>query len=76
MLKEVSFNPLMGFYLSYQGSTSFQYDDREIFPDENFAREIMQLFTIGLYKLNMDGTVAVDDKGNPVQTYTNDDISE
>lgn len=43
-------------------------------PDENFAREIMQLFSIGLYELNMDGTYKVDDDGNVLQTYDNTDI--
>jgi hypothetical protein len=76
VLKEVSFSPMMGRYLSYLGSTSFQYQDLEIFPDENFAREIMQLFSIGLYKLNIDGTIVRDVNGQPIQTYTNDDISE
>jgi len=46
------------------------------FADENFAREVMQLFTIGLVQLNTDGTPAVDDAGNFIRTYTNDDIME
>jgi uncharacterized protein (DUF1800 family) len=45
-------------------------------PDENFAREIMQLFTIGNYELNIDGTRKVDAHGKYIQTYTNDDIME
>ena len=44
------------------------------FPDENYAREIMQLFTIGLWKLHPDGTQQLDANGDPVYTYTNDDI--
>jgi hypothetical protein len=76
VLKEVSFSPMMGSFLSYIDSTSFQYKDLEIFPDENFAREIMQLFTIGLFKLNMDGTVVHNADGVPVESYTNDDISK
>ena len=43
-------------------------------PDENYAREIMQLFSLGLWVLNADGTQAVDDAGSPVPTYANDDI--
>ena len=44
--------------------------------DENFAREIMQLFTIGLYQLNPDGTERVGTDGESSLTYTNTDISE
>jgi len=43
-------------------------------PDENFAREIMQLFTIGLYELNTDGTVITDESGEPIETYKTDDV--
>ena len=42
--------------------------------DENFAREIMQLFTMGLNQLNMDGSLKLDDNGDTVLAYTNDDI--
>jgi uncharacterized protein (DUF1800 family) len=42
-------------------------------PDENFAREFMQLFTIGLHKLNQDGTTVLID-GKPVPTYDNLDV--
>jgi uncharacterized protein (DUF1800 family) len=45
-------------------------------PDENYAREIMQLFTIGLKKLNLNGTLAVGSSGNEIRTYTNKDITE
>ena len=44
------------------------------YPDENFAREIMQLFTIGLWELNDDGTLQMDASGDLIMTYTNDDI--
>ena len=44
-------------------------------PDENFAREIKQLFTIGLWELNPDGTQKLNEFGDPIQTYDNDDIS-
>ena len=45
-------------------------------PDENYAREIMQLFTIGLKKLHLNGTVAIDSSGSAIRTYTNKDITE
>ncbi len=44
------------------------------YPDENFAREIMQLFSIGLFMLNQDGTRKIDVSGQPIPTYTNEDI--
>ncbi|MDH3591711.1 MAG: DUF1800 domain-containing protein, partial [Planctomycetota bacterium] len=46
------------------------------FPDENYAREIMQLFSIGLYELRPDGTQRLDGRGQPIPTYTNEDITE
>ena len=45
-------------------------------PDENYAREIMQLFTIGLWQLNLDGSKKLDSEGKPIPTYTNDDIRQ
>ncbi|HQX45411.1 MAG TPA: DUF1800 family protein, partial [Saprospiraceae bacterium] len=45
-------------------------------PDENYAREIMQLFTIGLYELNLDGTHKKDSLGNSIPTYDQKDIQE
>jgi hypothetical protein len=64
-------------------ATFLTYLDNRIFaasgsaPDENYAREIMQLFSIGLYKLNMDGTTQVvpgSANGEPEQTHDSDDI--
>jgi uncharacterized protein (DUF1800 family) len=43
-------------------------------PDENYAREVMQLFTIGLYQLNDDGSQQLDSTGNPIPTYSNTDV--
>ena len=54
ILREVSFNPFMGIYLTYRGNKAFAYSKN--YPDENYAREIMQLFSVGLWKLNPDGT--------------------
>ena len=44
-------------------------------PDENYAREILQLFSIGLYELNADGTPRLDGDGKPIETYNNSDIT-
>lgn len=66
--------------LTYYGSEStarvWEYAKTESFADENYAREIMQLFTTGLFKLNLDGTQIVDERGEPVHVYSNDDIVE
>lgn len=45
-------------------------------PDENYAREVMQLFSIGLFMLNQDGTRMVDGNGDSIETYTNEQITE
>ena len=66
--------------LSYRGSRStasvFENTNRIEYADENYAREVMQLFSIGLYSLHSNGTRTVDAAGRFVETYTNDDISE
>ena len=71
---------MMAEMLTYLESKSSEYiwkEKREVtFSDENFAREIVQLFTIGLVKLNIDGTRELDLNGNAIATYTNDDITE
>ncbi|MBK8347806.1 MAG: DUF1800 domain-containing protein [Saprospiraceae bacterium] len=75
ILKKVTKHPAMGYYLSHLNNPAEDLANN-IHPDENFAREIMQLFTIGLYKLNQDGTYVLDTNGNPVPTYNNDDIKQ
>jgi len=69
---------MMAEMLSFLDSKSSSYvlmtTDSKAFPDENFAREIMQLFTIGVHKLNMDGTLLLDSSGLPIPTYDNTDI--
>eukprot|EP00945_MAST-04E_sp_MAST-4E-sp1_P002536 g2536.t1 len=72
ILKEVSYSPMMGSYLTYTQNKAYKFS--KTFPDENYAREIMQLFTVGLWKLNVDGTYKLDADGNKQETYTNDDI--
>ncbi|MEN3111389.1 DUF1800 domain-containing protein [Uliginosibacterium paludis] len=73
LLEEVARHPMMGIYLSHLRN---QKEDpaRGRVPDENFAREIMQLFSIGLYELNPDGSLRLRD-GQPVETYGMDDIT-
>ncbi|MCU1290093.1 MAG: hypothetical protein JWN60_2322 [Acidobacteria bacterium] len=63
LMKEMTLNPAMGNYLDMMSSTKDN-------PNENYAREILQLFTIGVFMLNQDGTLQRDETGNPIPTYT------
>ncbi|MBB3045800.1 uncharacterized protein (DUF1800 family) [Litorivivens lipolytica] len=74
LIGDVARSPAMGIYLSHQGNR--KADGGLTKPDENFARELMQLFTIGLYQLNLDSTPKTDANGQLVPTYTQDDIEE
>jgi hypothetical protein len=80
ILKEISYNSLMAEMLTYYRSISTAFtwkQSRRIqYADENFAREIMQLFTIGNYKLKPDGSFILNNQGLPVRAYTNDEIVE
>jgi uncharacterized protein (DUF1800 family) len=75
LLLDVVLHPCMGIYLSDLGNKKAD-PAQHIYPDENFAREIMQLFTIGLWELNPDGTRKLDATGQPIPTYDNTDITE
>ncbi len=75
LLLEMARSPAMGVFLSHQGNKKTNLISN-IRPDENFAREIMQLFTIGLYMLNPDGSRQLDGAGNPIPSYTQTDIEE
>jgi uncharacterized protein (DUF1800 family) len=70
LLEAITLNAAMGYYLNTKGNS---YNAARQ-PDENFAREVMQLFTIGLVELEIDGTHKKDGAGNDVDTYTAEDI--
>ncbi len=74
LLYNVATHPCMGAYLNHLGN---QKGDPEegTFADENFAREIMQLFSIGLWELNLDGTRKLDPNGQPIPSYDNTTIA-
>ena len=75
LLNDVSLHPAMGTYLSHLNNDR---SDASIgrFPDENYAREVMQLFSIGLFELNSDGTQRKNGRGEPIPTYGNTEIME
>lgn len=75
LLFDVTTSPIMGNFLSHAGNRKTNESEGR-FPDENFAREVMQLFTIGLFYLNDDGSFALDVNGEPIPTYDNDEITE
>ena len=75
LLKDMTLHPMMGIYLSHYNNPKSNPAENT-HPDENFAREIMQLFTIGLSELNQNGSYVLDGNGERVPTYNNDDIKE
>jgi uncharacterized protein (DUF1800 family) len=73
LLEAVSKHPMMGLYLTHLRNRK-EDPARGRVPDENYAREIMQLFSIGLFELNPDGSVR-QAGGTDLETYTADDIA-
>lgn len=69
ILKAVTLNPYMGDYLDMADSNKLQ-------PNENYARELMQLFSVGTALLNPDGTPQTDNTGATIPTYSNTDVKE
>jgi uncharacterized protein (DUF1800 family) len=67
-MKDMTLNAAMGNYLDMARSTKNN-------PNENYAREIMQLFSIGLFMMNQDGTLKLDNQGQPIPTYTQDTVN-
>jgi uncharacterized protein (DUF1800 family) len=68
LLEDVTLHPAMGIYLSMLGNRR-AVANTNLRPDENYAREMMQLFSIGLVQLNIDGSVKTDATGQPAPTY-------
>lgn len=68
----------VSFLLLLLQSTGYVWLEDSLFQkaDENYAREVVQLFSIGLYALNRNGTQQFDNEGNEVRTYTNNDLTE
>jgi uncharacterized protein (DUF1800 family) len=68
LMTDVTLHPMMGAYLSMLGNQKPD-SSRNIRPDENYAREFLQLFTVGLVRLNPDGTPQLDADGQPLPTF-------
>ena len=75
LMGDISRSPGMGLFLSHQGNKKYS-SSSNTHPDENFARELMQLFTMGLWEMNQDGSMVKDSSGNPIPSYTQDDVEE
>ena len=73
LLEDMALSPAMGIYLSHLRNRKEDAATGRM-PDENFARELMQLFSIGLQELNIDGTPKLDANGNAIETYNNADV--
>jgi apolipoprotein N-acyltransferase len=67
LLQEITLSPALGEFLDLRRSTAES-------PNENFAREVLQLFSIGTVELNLDGTIKLDSKGRPIPTYTQETV--
>lgn len=73
LLEAITLNPAMGAFLNTQGNQKGDAKSGRS-PDENFAREVMQLFSIGLHELNLDGSLRPDVHGQPIETFSNEDV--
>ncbi len=73
LLEEITLNPIMGEYLSMKGNHKPDAE-KNLRPDENYARELLQLFSIGLSMLNEDGSTINDADGVPLPTYSQEHV--
>ena len=74
LLEDVTYSPAMGFYLTYLGNEKADPRTGRM-PDENYAREILQLFTLGVVELDTQGQPVLDSNGNAIELYDNRDIT-
>jgi uncharacterized protein (DUF1800 family) len=73
LLEDMTLNPAMGNYLNTKGNQKEDGNGR--LPDENYGREVMQLFSIGLFQLNIDGTEKIGSGGKKLESYTQNDVT-
>ena len=74
LLEAVTLHPAMGTFLNTRGNQKEDPASGRV-PDENYAREVMQLFTIGLHDLNLDGTPRLNANGQPIDSYGQSDVT-
>ncbi|NPC71083.1 DUF1800 family protein [Corallococcus exiguus] len=74
LLEAVTKDPAMGRYLDMANNRAFDKQGNPIDPNENYAREMLQLFTLGTDKLNLDGTPALDANGNRQRAYSEEQV--
>ncbi|MGF1736407.1 DUF1800 domain-containing protein [Photobacterium satsumensis] len=75
LLKAVTLHPAMGQFLTLAGSRAHN-EQNNTYPDENYAREVMQLFSIGLWELNINGQPKLDSQGRRIPAYSQKDVEE
>ncbi|MBA4852365.1 DUF1800 family protein [Emticicia sp. BO119] len=76
LIEKITYHPSMAVYLTFMNNHATDFNNgKQTFPDENYARELMQLFSIGLFQLNLDGTEKKDGNGKSIPTYNNNDIA-
>ena len=75
LLEDVTLHPAMGDFLSFTRNQKANAEEG-IRPDENYAREVLQLFTIGVHQLNLDGSDKLGPDGKPIPTYDQKTIEE
>lgn len=75
LLERITYLPAMASWLTYLNNRRANATTGSV-PDENYARELMQLFTLGLYRLNLDGSLVQGSGGQPVETYGQSDVSQ
>ncbi len=74
LIEAVTYSPAMAVYLTYLRNQKADPATGRV-PDENYAREILQLFTVGLVELGPDGTPATGPDGQAIELFDNDDIT-
>ncbi|MEO1041091.1 MAG: DUF1800 family protein [Pseudomonadota bacterium] len=74
LLEDVTYSPAMAEYLTYLGNRRADPSTGRV-PDENYAREILQLMSIGVLDINSDGSLKLDADGEPIEIYDNTDIT-
>ncbi|MFP2929395.1 DUF1800 family protein [Pyxidicoccus sp. 3LG] len=74
LLEAVTLDPAMGTYLDMANNKAFKGNGQRVEPNENYAREMLQLFTLGLHQLNEDGTEKLDANDAPIPAYSEEHV--